>query len=74
VSDVCRSCKQPVRWAVTAGGYCLTVDRDPVAGGNLRLERNPRDLPRAVAVPPTGRGAGERLFVAHSRTCPYGER
>jgi hypothetical protein len=71
MSEVCRSCKQPIRWAVTAGGQYMPIDRDPVVDGNLRLERKPADLPRVVVVPPSDRVDDERLFVAHFRTCEH---
>ena len=74
MSEVCRSCKQPVRWARTAGGHYMQIDVEPVADGNLRLERVPADLPRVVVVPLAYRTEGERLFVAHDRTCERAER
>jgi hypothetical protein len=52
----------------------MLVDRDPAPNGNLRLERKPGDIPRAVAVPAAYRVAGELLFSRHDSTCPYAER
>lgn len=73
MADVCRSCKAPVRWAVTDSGTAIPLDAEPVDGGNIRLAgaRVPGGTPRAVIVPDARRAefAGE-LYVAHFATCP----
>jgi hypothetical protein len=66
----CRSCKAPIRWAITVGGHLMPIDPVPVADGNLRLEHRP-GLPRVTVIPPSVRQADELLYVAHFRTCPY---
>jgi hypothetical protein len=73
MTEVCRSCKAPIRWAVTVGGHPMPLDVDPVADGNLRLEHRP-GLPRVTVIPPSIRDADELLYVAHFRTCPYADR
>jgi hypothetical protein len=66
MTDVCRSCKQPVRWAVTAGGHPMPLDINPVVDGNLKLEHgNGNGMPRVVVVPPAYREPGEWLYRAH---------
>ena len=76
MTDVCRSCKQPIRWAVTAAGHPMPIDVDPVTDGNLRVEvdRGGEGMPRVVVVPKGYREPGEWLYVAHFRTCPYADQ
>jgi hypothetical protein len=69
MTEVCRSCKAPIRWAQTYAGHAMPIDVDPVADGNLRLEDRGSGLPRVVVVPPSVREPGELLFVAHFRSC-----
>ena len=73
MADHCRSCKQEIRWAVTAGGHPMPIDPAPVTDGNLRLDAGDRaeGMPRVVVVPPSQRVDGEWLYVAHFRTCPF---
>lgn len=71
MSEVCRSCKAPIRWCVTAGGAVMPVDLEPAANGNLRLERKPADLPRVVVVPAGYRVDGEPLYLSHFATCEF---
>jgi hypothetical protein len=74
MTDVCRSCKAPIRWAVTVGGHPMPLDPVPVADGNLLLEDRGGTAPRVTVVPPSARDVDELLFVAHFRTCPYASR
>jgi hypothetical protein len=72
--ETCRTCKAPIRWAVTAAGHLMPLDVEPVADGNLRLDRDiDGETPRVLAVPKRYRTADEPLYVAHFRTCPYAD-
>ena len=77
MSEVCRSCKAPIRWAVTEHGNPIPLDLEPADGGTIRLAgaRAKGGTPRAVIVPEARRGelAGE-LYVAHFATCPYADQ
>jgi hypothetical protein len=70
VSEVCRSCKAPIRWAVTVGGHTMPIDPEPVADGNLRLEHGRQGMVRVVVVPKAYRVQGELLYKPHMGTCP----
>jgi hypothetical protein len=74
LSDVCSTCKAPIRWVVTHAGHPMPIDPDPVGDGNLRLEPDAAGLPRVIVVPPAQRVDGEELYVAHFRTCPYADQ
>lgn len=75
MTEVCRSCKAPIQWAVTAGGKRIPIDRDMVVGGNLRLKRrSATSPPLAVIVPKADRIDGEWLYVSHFATCPYADQ
>ena len=78
MSEVCASCKAPIRWAITAGGHPMPIDPNPVTDGNLRLEHGRggghAGMPRVTVVPPAQRVDGEWLYVAHFRTCPYADQ
>jgi len=84
MSDVCRSCKAPILWALTETGKRMPVDAEPVEGGNILLShRQAATAPVAVV---QGRDDIEqlrkqheqspqdgplRLFTSHFATCPY---
>jgi hypothetical protein len=68
VSDeqsVCRSCGAPIVWARTQSGRLMPVDREPVDGGSLLLERVGGEYRVSVAL-----NGG---FRAHFATCPDAE-
>lgn len=82
---VCTSCGAPILWAVTETGKRIPVDREPVAGGNLRLATVERDADGKVTVcdisPPTARVVGATIdlfdpgdngerWMPHHATCP----
>ncbi len=50
--DQCRTCHQPIIWAVTVNGKAMPVDAEPpLAGGNIALEsRGANAAPRARVV------------------------
>jgi hypothetical protein len=62
MSDVCRTCKRPIVWAITATGKRIPLDPEPVKGGNLRLVDG-----RALAA----RDEPGPRFVTHFATCPF---
>lgn len=76
MSDRCRSCKAPVRWAMTDAGKRMPLDAEPNPKGEWRLAAAPAgELPRAVHVPESRRDALEReLMIPHWATCPYADR
>lgn len=77
-AGVCTSCQAPIVWTVDrTTGRRAPIDRDPVAGGNVRLLE-----PRVPGGPPVSAvvGAGIDLFddtddgtrhVSHFATCPH---
>ena len=64
--DLCRTCKQPVRWARTERGNAIPLDPAPAANGSIRLRAGV-----AIVVPEADRAelAGE-LYLSHFATCP----
>jgi hypothetical protein len=42
MADVCKSCKAPVRWAVTENGRLMPLDREPDDTGEWRLAASRR--------------------------------
>lgn len=72
----CRSCKRPIRWAVTTKGRRIPLDPEPVAGGNVRLTRS-SDGDVAEILSGSALDAAksrlERLFMPHHATCPEGK-
>ena len=74
MADRCRSCKAPIRWAVTINGRAIPLDLLPDQRGNLRL-----DPPAPGATPPTARVVASqdradwvgRLYLPHFVNCPY---
>jgi hypothetical protein len=75
--DFCRSCRAPIRWAVTESGRRLPLDRDPAPDGNVRLAAAQvrGGTPRAVVVAAEKRPdlAGE-LYVPHWATCKFADQ
>lgn len=72
---VCRSCRRPILWAITANGHRAPVDSVPVPAGNLRLSRTQAGVTRRVELLvgvelERARSAGERLYLSHFATCP----
>jgi hypothetical protein len=74
MADCCRSCKAPIRWAITENGRLMPLDLEPADDGNIRLAAalEPGGTPRCAVVPEAHRAAlaGE-LYVPHFSTCPY---
>jgi hypothetical protein len=79
VSEVCRSCKAPIRWAITAGGHLMPIDPVPVPDGNLRLEQvagGDVQVPRVRVVPPAWRTQADagQLYRPHFASCPFADQ
>jgi hypothetical protein len=75
--DFCRSCKAPIRWAITAEtGSIMPLDAEPNPQGEWRLTSRDRgELPRAIHVAEDRRpGLQRELMMAHWATCPYADR
>jgi hypothetical protein len=62
MSDTCRSCGAPIRWAITDHGNRIPLDPEPAEVGNLILVQRDGQLHAAHAVPGT--------HVSHYATCP----
>jgi hypothetical protein len=73
--NVCRSCKAPNQWAVTARGVAIPLDVEPSSRGTIRLESLSEGLQlRTIVVPEAERDRWVgRLYLAHFATCPYAE-
>lgn len=76
--SLCKSCSAEIRWAFTANGERIPVDRHPVAGGNLRLIQGEglRIDARVVGstidmLDPTDDGT---RWMPHHATCPDAEQ
>jgi hypothetical protein len=62
MADRCKTCKAPIRWAVTTTGHALAAARG--RGGT----------PQAVYVAEAQRSAlTGSLYMAHWATCPYAD-
>jgi len=72
----CRSCRAPIRWAVTAAGAKMPLDAEPNPAGNVRLHRPEAADPLAVVCRPQEAeearrlGFGDQLYMPHHATCP----
>lgn len=72
----CKSCKAPMRWAVTATGRRMPIDSEPNANGNIVLEVLPAPhgptgaKVRALVIGPNDRVTqGVLQFRSHFATC-----
>lgn len=69
MADVCRSCKAPIRWAVTGRGKKMPMDAEPTPAGNFILA--PGDPPTALLIHDGDMVAkGAARFTSHFATCP----
>lgn len=73
--EFCRSCRAPIRWAITDAGRPMPLDAEPDPRGEWRLAAGARgEAPRAVHVPEDRRAGLEReLMIVHWATCPYAD-
>lgn len=69
-TQTCKSCEQPIRWAVTEKGHRIPVDPEPTATGNLLLEERAGGAVFAVPVP-QGTMARALRYASHFATCPH---
>lgn len=81
MSSRCRSCGAPIRWAATANGNRMPLDRDPAPDGTIvlsdpdpdayapvALHYSPPDEPLLPGMPEPPR------FRSHFATCPYADQ
>lgn len=72
-SAKCRSCRAPIRWAITdANNKPMPIDPEPVADGNLWVVEWERGTPR-MGVALSGDGVPAHVpfrYVSHFVTCP----
>jgi hypothetical protein len=71
VSDVCRSCKAPIRWARMIGsGKPNPLDVDPSDQGNVVIHEDGRAEALNREQVAEARAAGATLYLSHFATCP----
>jgi hypothetical protein len=70
----CRSCHAPIRWVITAAnGKRMPLDPEPVADGNMWVERIENGLP-VMEVALSGDGVPTNVpfrYVSHFVTCEH---
>lgn len=69
----CRSCHEPIIWALSLTGKRMPVDVEPTETGNLILSSHRPD-PIVTVASKTGRYSGQKLYRSHFATCPRVER
>jgi len=70
---VCRSCERPILWVRSAANdHLMPLDREPVADGNVRLERGGRAhvFADADSAKADARGLYAERYRSHHSTCP----
>jgi hypothetical protein len=70
---VCRSCESPILWVRSAvKGLPMPLDREPVADGNVRLERGgaAHVFADADSAKADARGLYADRYRSHHSTCP----
>jgi hypothetical protein len=71
MSEFCRTCKAPIRWALTADGNAIPLDPEPSSRGNLRFRA---DGEHVVIVPEEARATFVgSLYLSHFATCPFAD-
>ena len=68
----CRSCLAEIIWTISAAGKRQPIDRDPVAGGSIRIVWNP--LPNSRVEPEIGLfdvDDDALRYTPHHQTCPH---
>lgn len=77
MSDTCRSCDAPILWGATAKGRRIPLDPEPVAGGNLELERLVTPIASVLRVRYVAKEdihPDIARHVTHFATCPNARR
>ena len=67
----CRSCKAPIRWAITAKGKRMPLDPDPNEDGNVTLKLVEGVWHATVHGNPAEIRADAKRFISHFATCPF---
>lgn len=75
--STCRSCGEPITWAITANGKRMPLDAEPSMEGNVVLTRaEPGETPIARVLAgdalAEARLAAVPLHLLHHVTCPHG--
>jgi hypothetical protein len=76
MSERCRTCKAPIRWAVTEQGRPIPLDLDPQPDGNICLAAAHAHggMARAIVIPEQRRADWEgELYRAHWATCEFAD-
>lgn len=82
-TDTCRSCGAPIVWTLTVRDRDMPVDAEPVAGGNLQLERIVRyrgaepvttDRIRSTVVKSHLAFGSSDLYLSHFAKCPQASK
>lgn len=69
--ELCRTCKQPIRWAVTTDHRRIPIDPEPADDGNLRLMYAQGErYPTALVIPAHQRAQYPELYRTHFAICP----
>lgn len=69
--EPCRSCEEPIIWAVTTNARPMPVDAEPAqTGGNIALDYKGPDAPPLARVLSVAQRFGRRLRTSHFVTCP----
>ena len=70
MSDLCRSCRQPVRWVrMAASGRANPLDPEPSGRGNIVILEDGRGLVVVGQRLDERRAQGVPLYLSHFATC-----
>lgn len=73
--NVCRTCREPIRWVIMESGRSTPLDDAPVENGNVALEANgKRGIVLAGDELARARAHGEPLYLSHFATCPFADQ
>lgn len=75
MSELCRSCRAPIRWVrMAASGRPNPLDPEPSERGNIVILEDGRGLVVIGARLEERRAQGVPLYLSHFVTCPDRER
>lgn len=79
MSDTCRSCRAPIRWAVTTAGRRMPLDLEPVPDGNVVIEGEKDGVPVVRVLhrdeqPALFEADQPERFTSHFASCPDADR